>query len=166
MNEMMQGNAGNKPTETAIMKRIALDIVQLLEPSDDDQANVPDHNGFGNVETEGHDIPTINLTSHAIIYYVIDHIYTEHYTGNKSTSFESAHDTDSTFSSVINIDDIIIQDIISDQVEWKSELITASLSSGPNEHISIDESDNDDPPGRTYFEKTAPSKAIQECHQD
>lgn len=62
------------------------------------------------------------------------------------------HDTDSTFSSTINIDDIVIQGIITDQTKWEGEFSTTSKSSGPTENVSIVESDDNSIYGYRYFE--------------
>lgn len=77
----------------------------------------------------------------------------ENYTGNVSPSSESAHDKDSTLSSVINIDNVMIKDIITDQAEWKGQCSTASQPSRRTENISIDESDGNDTQGYRYFKK-------------
>lgn len=115
MNEMLQNNAVIGPRETRNMTKNGLNIVQLLERSEDDQYIGLGNNGFENINLEGDDIPTIHCTKDVVINYAGDHISIENHTGNTSISCESAHDTDLTFSAVINIDDIIIQDIITDR---------------------------------------------------
>lgn len=68
MNEMLQCNAGTDATGTVSLTQRGLDIVHLVKRSDDDQDNGPGNNGFVNIDTEGLDISTINLTRDAIIH--------------------------------------------------------------------------------------------------
>lgn len=117
------------------------------------------------INVEEDEIPTIDMTNDAIIEYVGDHIYIENHKGNISTSCNSAHDTDSTFSSIINIDEIIIQDIINEQAEWESKFSTSSQSSRPTERIPIDESDGNGPHRHTSFDNPMSSISSRESDQ-
>lgn len=67
------------------------------------------------------DIPKNDLTEDVMMVDVGKHVLHGNYAVNTTTSCESAHDTDSTFSLFINVDYIIKQDIINDQAEWESE---------------------------------------------
>lgn len=89
----------------------------------------------------------------------------ENHTGNTSTPCKSAHNTDSTFSSVSNIDDMSIQYIITHQAEWEGEYSTASQSSDHTKYISIDESDNSGIQGHRYFENRTLSTSSQQSDQ-
>lgn len=102
-----------------------METIQLLEQSNDEQSSQTGNSGYENINLERDEIPTINLTNDAVIYYVGDNIPIENQTGNKKPSCESAQDTNSKFSSVINKDNIIIQDIITNHEEWESEFSTA-----------------------------------------
>lgn len=72
------------------------------------------------------------------------------------------HDNDSIFSSVINIDNIIVQNILAHQSEYKSKFSTGSQSSGHTENISIDESGDNGQHGQSYFGNPIPSTSSQE----
>lgn len=67
MDEMLQGNSGTNPAEKTSLTQRGLDIVDLVEQSDDYQAIELEHNDIENIDTEEHDIPVIELTSDAII---------------------------------------------------------------------------------------------------
>lgn len=57
------------------------------------------------------DIPTIDLTSDKVLDYMGNHISSNNDTGQTSTSCTSAHDTDSTFSPLIILNDVIMNNI-------------------------------------------------------
>lgn len=90
----------------------------------------------------------------------------ENQTGNKSTSCKSAHDADSTFFSIINIDVIIIKNTIIDQTESESEFSTASQSSGRTDNISIAKSNENRTKRHKYFERSILSTWNQEWNKD
>lgn len=75
-----------------------------------------------------------------IVDDVRNHLQNGHQTVKRSKSCQSAHGTDSTFSSVKNIEEVIINNITHDPVELESD-----FSTGLTEDISIDESDEIDP---------------------
>lgn len=136
------------------MTQRGLGIVHLLDRSEHDQSIRPRNNGFGDINMEGDDMPTTVLTNKASIHDVGDNIHIENHTDKTSTSCQSGQDTDSTFSSSINIDDITIQNVITDQAERDSKLSTDLTSSGPTENISIDDSDGNGTQGHRHFVKS------------
>lgn len=120
MNEMLQCNADTDRVETARLSRRRMDIVHILQQSDDNQGQIPAHICLHDINTEEHYIPTIDLTNDAIIDYIENQVPNKQHTSSTSTSCKWANDTDSTLSSIINIDGRIIQDINNDQTEWEA----------------------------------------------
>lgn len=84
-NEIQQGNADD-PAESASLSQKGLDIVKVLEKSDNNEYNGQRQILFDNKDMEKHDIPTIDLTTEVMIDYAENHAPNDYYTCSKSTS--------------------------------------------------------------------------------